>query len=133
MEAAAVTVLPHLGNVKHSPKIHIKRPRNKSNLSYRVVVTRPRELFWEAAEDKCSWSLGNTVDNLGHGQKCQAVRRAGIIRISAMNWNHPLAASLSVWGEVQARIRHILHRTLLLRSLMEFLCQNLNSPGPQAG
>lgn len=80
MEAAVVTVLPHLGDMKHSPKIHIKRPTNKSNLSYQVVAAQPRELFWEAAEDKCCWSLGNTGDTLGHGQKCQVVRRARMVR-----------------------------------------------------
>lgn len=57
--------------------------------------------------------------------------------ISAMNQNCPLAASLAVCGEVQACIGHILHRTLLLCSLMEFLWIPLSkfkqSPGPQPG
>lgn len=41
--------------------------------------------------------------------------------------NEPeLSIGLAVCGEVQKCIRHILHRTLLLCSLMEFLCQSLN-------
>lgn len=84
-----MTVLPHLGNMKHSPKIHIKRPTNKSNSSYRVVVAQPRELFWEGAEDKCCWCLGNTGDTLGHGQKCQVVRRTRMVRWDLSNEPEP--------------------------------------------
>lgn len=79
----AATVLPHLGNMKHSPKIHIKRPTNKSNLKVRAVAARARdELFWEAAEDKCCCvlemlaTLQNTGRKVGRtGQQEDALSR----------------------------------------------------------
>lgn len=123
MEAAAATVLPHLGNMKHSPKIHIKRPTNKSNLSYRVVVAQPRELFWEAAEDKCCWSLGNTGDRSRTWTEMPSVGGARMVSCEC-NALSIGCKPVSVWGG--AGTRHISHRTLLLRSLMEFLCQSLN-------
>lgn len=84
METTAVTILPHLGNMKHSPKIHVKRPTNKFK-SYRVAAAQARELFWEAAEDKCCWYLGNTGDTLEYGQKCQADWLARMIRHAFSN------------------------------------------------
>ena len=85
METTALTILPHLGNMKHSPKIHIERPTNKSNLKVTEWLRAREELFWEAAEDKCCWYLGNTGDTPEHGQKCQADWLARMIRHAFSN------------------------------------------------
>lgn len=123
----AATVLPHLGNMKHSPKIHIKRPTNKSDLKVRAVAARARdELFWEAAEDKCCWCLGNAGHAPEHREKGRADWPAGrcsepeaarwtVSKLFGVRWGGPLMHHLVSSG------------TPLLSKLVQFLCQRLKS------
>lgn len=109
-------ILPYLGNMKHSPKIHIKRPTNKSNLSYRVVVAQPRELFREAAEDKGFWSHGNTGDTQGLGQKCQVVRRAKMVRWGGLSNELSIGCKpVSVWGGAGMHQAHFTQDSALMQ------------------
>lgn len=125
LATTAATVVPHLGNMKHSPKIHIKRPTNKSNLKVRVVAAWAREeLFWEAAEDKCCWCLGNA------GQLQNTERRAGRTgqqeqlarpELEAAHWT--VCKLFGVWwGGVLMHHHLVSSGTLLFRKLMQFLC-----------
>lgn len=65
-----MTVLPHLGNMKHSPKVHIKRPTNKQSYVTVVAAQAREDLFWEAAEDVLLVSREYWWSS--RAQKCQA-------------------------------------------------------------